>query len=71
MPRVVTGSGAGHIPRVRAFAGASTSPTAGFLADDPRFTAGVFVAVGRLAGLGDPQIITGAGQGRAPDVGSL
>jgi hypothetical protein len=58
---VVTGTGGGGGPRIRTFTTAG-APLADFLAYDPLFTGGVFVAAGRLLDVG-PVIFTGAGPG--------
>ena len=65
---VVTGTGPGGGPHVKAFApdgGVSVS----FLAYDPAFGGGVRVAAADLDGDGTPEVVTGAGPGGGPQVG--
>jgi hypothetical protein len=69
---IVTGPGPGGGPHVRVFkvdtVGAVIAELAGFMAYDPAFTGGVFVACGDVDGDGVPEIITGAGAGGGPHV---
>src|SRR5262245_52800076 len=64
----VAAAGPGGIPWVRSFTGGGDTPAARFLAYESPFTGGVFVAVGDLAGVGNPQIVAGPGRGRRPEV---
>jgi hypothetical protein len=70
--QIVTGAGPGGGPHVRVFrldpAGVPTAELASFLAYDPAFAGGVFVACGDVDGDGSPEIITGAGAGGGPHV---
>ena len=74
---IITGAGPGAAPQVRAFslAGGGVTEVASFLAYDPGFTGGVFVAGGDVNGDGIAEIITGTYQGGGPvrvfDVGPL
>jgi hypothetical protein len=65
---ILTGPGPGGGPHVRSFAPSGISGGASFMAYSPLFSAGVFVALGRIAGPGPAQIITGAGPGGGPHV---
>ena len=62
VPEVVAGPGAGGGPHVRVWDGATGDELGGFMAYDPAFRGGVFVAAGP-AGL-----VTGAGDGGGPHV---
>jgi hypothetical protein len=66
---IVTGAGFGGGPHVKAFDGQTGAELLSFLAYDPAFRGGVFVATGRLeAGSTAADIITGPGQGGGPHV---
>jgi hypothetical protein len=67
---VVTAPGPGGAPRVRVFAvsGGPALPITEFLAYDPGFAGGVFVACGDLDGDGRAEIVTAPGAGGAPHV---
>jgi hypothetical protein len=65
---VVTAPGPGGGPHVRVWDGATGAPVREFMAYDPRFTGGVFVAAGDFNGDGVPDILTGAGAGGGPHV---
>jgi hypothetical protein len=69
---LVTAPGPGGGPHVRVLqvdaAGQPTGVVADFLAYGAAFAGGVFVACGDVAGLGAPQIVTGAGAGGGPHV---
>jgi hypothetical protein len=65
---IVTGTGAGGGPHVKAFSGADGTELMSFFAYDAGFTGGVFVAAGDVNGDGKADIITGAGAGGGPDV---
>ena len=66
---IVTGTGPGGGPNVKAFSGLSGSPLGGgFMAYDPGFSGGVTVAVGNVDGSGLSEIITGPGPGGGPHV---
>jgi lysophospholipase L1-like esterase len=69
---IVTGAGPGGGPHVRVFrvntVGTVVAELAGFMAYDPAFTGGVFVACGDVDGDGVPEIVTGAGRGGGPHV---
>jgi hypothetical protein len=69
--QIITGAGPGGGPNVRVFDGVGNmeSGTVGnFLAFDPNFVGGVFVAAGRFNGSNHADIIAGAGPGGAPEV---
>lgn len=63
---IVTGPGPGGGPHVRAFKGDGTPLGGGFMAYDPAFHGGVFVAAGKLGTT--PSIVTGPGPGGGPHV---
>jgi Tol biopolymer transport system component len=67
---VAAGRGGGALVRVIKLAAPSGAPEeqASFRAYDPGFSGGVFVATGNLAGGGQAQIVTGAGEGGGPEV---
>jgi Ca2+-binding RTX toxin-like protein len=67
---LVTGTGVGGGPRVRAFdlAGGAVTPVADFFAYDPSFRGGVYVAVADADGDGRGEIVTGTGKGGGPHV---
>lgn len=65
---IVTAPGGGGGPHVRVFDNSGTPRGGGFMAYDPRFTAGVYVACGDVNGDGRDEIITGAGRGGGPHV---
>lgn len=67
-PDVITAPGAGAPPQVKAFNGSSGAEFKSFLAYDPAFTGGVFVAVGDVNGDGIADIVTGTGEGSVPQV---
>jgi uncharacterized repeat protein (TIGR01451 family) len=67
---MITGPGPGGGPHVRAFslAGSAATLRAEFLAYDPLFAGGVYVASGDVDGDGVDEIVTGAGPGGGPHV---
>jgi hypothetical protein len=65
---IITAPGAGGGPDVRVFSGADGSKIQEFMAYDPRFMGGVYVATGDVNGDGYSDIITGAGFGGGPEV---
>jgi hypothetical protein len=66
---IVTGAGPGGGPHVRVFSlSGGPREIAGFMAYDPAFLGGVFVASGDLNGDGLAEIITGPGPGGAGQV---
>jgi RHS repeat-associated protein len=69
---VVAAAGPGGPPLVRVFDGATGTPVPGplgsFLAYEPSFRGGVFVATGDVNGDSQADLITGAGPGHAPEV---
>ncbi len=67
-PDIVTGTGVGGGPHVKAFSGTDAAQLASFMAYDPSFRGGVFVAAGDTDGDGTAEIITGAGTGGGPHV---
>jgi hypothetical protein len=72
IPDVVVAAGPGGGPRVKVFnaltGAALTGPQYDFMAYDPAFSGGVYVAVGEFDGDGIGDIITGAGAGGGPHV---
>jgi cyclophilin family peptidyl-prolyl cis-trans isomerase len=65
---IITGAGAGAIPVVSVFDGASGQLLRSFFAYDTDFTGGVTVAAADVNGDGKADIITGAGEGGGPHV---
>jgi hypothetical protein len=67
---ILTAPGAGGGPHVRAWRlnGGDVSEVLGFLAYDPHFTGGVFVAAGDVDGDARAEIITGTGPGGGPHI---
>jgi hypothetical protein len=63
LPDIVTAPGPGGGPDIRVFDNATGLLIREFMAYDPRFTGGVFVAMGDVNGDGVPDIITGADAG--------
>ena len=63
---IITGTGAGGGPHVKAFNGVTGALVASFFAFDPTFGGGVFVAAGDVTGDGKTDIIVGAGGGGGP-----
>jgi hypothetical protein len=59
---IVTGAGPGGGPHVRIFNGGGGSLGPGFMAYDPAFTGGVYVAGGDVTGDGTAEVVTGAGE---------
>src|SRR5262249_4759498 len=68
LAEIVTGTGQGGSPHVKVFSGASGALLNSFMAYDAAFTGGVNVAVGRVTGAANAEIITGAGPGGGPHV---
>jgi FG-GAP-like repeat/FG-GAP repeat len=64
---IITGQEPGGTPEVRVFSGDGTLRAA-FMAYDPRFQGGVFVAAGDIDGDGRADIVTGADAGGGPHV---
>jgi len=65
---VITAAGPGGGPHVRVFDGSTFAVVREFMAYDPSFTGGVFVAASRINGDLQADIITGAGAGGGPHV---
>jgi hypothetical protein len=65
---IITAPGAGGGPEVKAFSGLNASVFRDFMAYDPNFTGGVYVAAGDTNGDGKADIVTGAGGGGGPHV---
>lgn len=68
---IITAPGQGGGPHVRTFhlAGGSAQPVGSFLAFDPGFTGGVYVAAGDVNGDGLAEVIASPGSGGGPLVG--
>jgi len=67
-PDIVVAAGPGASPIVKVLDGVDGSVLTQFLAYDPGFQGGVFVAVGDVNGDGYGDVITGAGQSGSPHV---
>ena len=67
-PDIVVAMGPGASPIVKIFDGVDGSELAQFLAYDPTFQGGVFVAVGDVNGDGYADVVTGAGESASPHV---
>ena len=67
-PDLITAAGDGGGPHIRVFDGVTHNVINEFLAYDPAFTGGVYVAAGDVDGDGNAEIITGAGEGGGPHV---
>lgn len=65
---IVTGPGPGSQPLVRVFNNDGSNAKLDFMAYDPSFRGGVWVATGDVDGDGRDEIITGAGSGGGPHV---
>ncbi|HRQ65394.1 MAG TPA: VCBS repeat-containing protein [Xanthomonadaceae bacterium] len=63
VPDIIVGAGPGHSPLVRLVNGRSGALLGEFMAFDPSFSGGVYVAVGDINGDGIPDIIVGTGPG--------
>jgi hypothetical protein len=68
IPDIITAPGPGGGPDIRVFDGATGARIEEFLAYDPHFQAGVFVAAGDVNGDGKADIITGPDEFSGPDV---
>src|SRR5262249_25994459 len=65
---IVTGAGLGGGPHVKGYSGADNTILQSFMAYDPTFTGGIFVAAGDLNGDGVAEIVTTPGAGGGPHV---
>ena len=65
---IITAPGPGGGPHVRVWDGVTLTEIFGFLAYDPNFAGGVWVAAGDIDGDGHADIVTGAGEGGGPHV---
>ena len=65
---IITAAGPGGGPHVEVWSGMTGQRLESFMAYDPGFTGGVYVAAGDVYGQGHADIITGAGGGGAPMV---
>jgi hypothetical protein len=68
VPDIITAPGPGGGPDVRVYDGKTGTLMRAFMAYDPTFVGGVFVAAGDVNGDGYADIITGAGSGGGPHV---
>jgi hypothetical protein len=68
VPDIITAPGAGGGPHIKVFDGATGQLLMQFMAYDPTFAGGVYVAAGDVNGDGKADIITGAGAGGGPHV---
>jgi hypothetical protein len=68
VPDIITAPGAGGGPHVKVFDGATLKLLGQFMAYDPGFRGGVFVAAGDVNGDGTADIVTGADAGGGPHV---
>jgi hypothetical protein len=68
VPDIVTAAGPGNLPLVKVFDGKTGLEVKRFMAYDPSFKGGVYVAVGDVNGDGHADIITGAGETGGPHV---
>jgi hypothetical protein len=67
-PDIITGPGPGGGPDIRVFDGNNGNLIREFMAFDPRFLGGVYVAAGDFAGTGKADIVVGADAGGGPEV---
>ena len=65
---IITAAGTGGGPHVKVFDGATGKLLMEFMAYDPQFTGGVYIAAADVNGDGKADIITGAGPGGGPHV---
>jgi hypothetical protein len=68
VPDIITAPGPGGPPEVKVFDGATFAVVRDFMAYDPRFNGGVFVAASLIGPDQQADIITGAGAGGGPHV---
>jgi uncharacterized delta-60 repeat protein len=68
VPDIITAPGPGGGPEVKVFDGVSGKVLMDFMAFDPNFTGGVYVAAGDVNGDGHADIIAGADAGGGPEV---
>jgi hypothetical protein len=64
---IITGAGPGGGPHVRIFSSGGT-PVGGFMAYNPAFTGGVYVASGNVDNAPGDEVVTGVGPGGGPHV---
>jgi hypothetical protein len=68
VPDIITAPGPGGGPHVRVFDGVTFAVVREFMAYDPAFTGGVFIAASQIDHDNQAEIITGAGAGGGPHV---
>ncbi|HJZ56008.1 MAG TPA: VCBS repeat-containing protein, partial [Gemmataceae bacterium] len=68
VPDIITVPGRGGGPNVKVFSGTDSTLLQSFMAYDPSFRGGLWVAAGDLDGDGIDEVITGASTGGAPHV---
>ncbi len=68
VPETIAGAGPGAAPEVRIYDGATGTLLNAFIAFEPAFRGGVFVAAGDVNGDGTIDVIVGSGEGRAGEV---
>jgi hypothetical protein len=68
VPDYIAGAGPGGAPEIRVIDGAAGTISASFMAFEPAFGGGVFVAAGDVNGDGFVDVIAGSGEGRRGEI---